>query len=337
MAGPGSGPGRFPAGTPGNRIDFSHIICHLIWSIAAFRRQVPFRAIIPYFTPSNISRDIFSRSGYPGGCTGNNMNHSMTRLFILAAISLTMASTPPAAADPKTEIAHSLLVFAAASTTNAINEVCGLYAAQGNGDVTPSFAASSTLANQIRRGAPADVYLSANTAWMDFLEQQGLTVKGSRFDLMGNRIVLIAPSDSHLASIDVTAPEALVAALGPHGRLALGDPDHVPAGIYGRKALEASGAWAQIKHRLAPMKDVRAALVLVEREETPLGLVYATDAAVSRRVRVVGTFPSGSHPPVVYPVAAIAGGDESRALIFLDFLKSPPARAIFEKYGFDGF
>jgi molybdate transport system substrate-binding protein len=138
-----------------------------------------------------------------------------------------------------------------------------------------------------------------------------------------------------LGQIDVAPGFSLADLLGRDGRLSTGDPDHVPAGMYGKEALQNLGIWDQVKDRLAPMKDVRAALVLVERGEAPLGLVYATDAAVSKKVRVVGAFPVDSHPPIVYPVAAVSGGKTSEARQFMDFLKSPEARAVFEKYGFN--
>jgi molybdate transport system substrate-binding protein len=228
-----------------------------------------------------------------------------------------------------------VVVFAAASTTNAVTEIGELYADRNLGRVTPSFASSSTLAKQIASGAPADVYLSANKKWMDFLEAGNLIDKQSRLDLLGNRIVLIAPVGSNLKAIDVAPGFSLVRYLGQGMRLSIGDPEHVPAGMYGKQALQNLGAWRAVEDRLAPMKDVRAALVLVERGETPLGLVYATDAAISKKVRVVGTFPTDSHVPIVYPVAAVAGGKVEAAKRFIDFLRSPQSRAIFEKYGFD--
>jgi molybdate transport system substrate-binding protein len=227
-----------------------------------------------------------------------------------------------------------VVVFAAASTTNAVTGVGQLYTARNMGRITPSFASSSTLAKQIASGAPADVYISANKKWMDFLDEKHLIDRKSRLDLLGNRLVLIAPAGSALKNIDVTAGFSVTAFLGKDGRLSMGDPDHVPAGMYGKQALENLGNWDPVKDRLAPMKDVRAALVLVERAEAPLGLVYATDAAISKKVRVVGTFPEDSHPPIVYPVAAVAGGKAEAAGRFIDFLRSPECRAVFEKYGF---
>ena len=207
---------------------------------------------------------------------------------------------------------NEVVVFAAASTTNAISEIGDLYAARMPVNIKTSFASSSTLAKQIASGAPADVYLSANKKWMDYLEEKHLIAQESRFDLLGNRIVLIAPADSSVKQIDVAPQLELAGVLGKDGRLSMGDPDHVPAGMYGKKAMQNLGIWDQVQDRLAPMKDVRAALVLVERGEVPLGQVYATDAAISRKVRVVGTFPDNSHPPIVYPVAAVAGGKISQ-------------------------
>ena len=228
-----------------------------------------------------------------------------------------------------------VVVFAAASTTNAITDIGEMYAAKRLGHIKTSFASSSTLAKQIASGAPADVYLSANKKWMDFLEEKNAVDKATRFDLLGNRIVLIAPLKSPIDKIEVNDSLDLAALLGSDGRLSMGDPDHVPAGMYGKKAMQKLGLWNQVQGRLAPMKDVRAALVLVERAETPLGQVYATDAAISKKVRVVGMFPTESHPPIVYPVAAVAGGKADPAAAFLTFLKSADAKAVFAKYGFE--
>jgi len=251
---------------------------------------------------------------------------------ILIAMMLMTAMSLNALAGP---VPVEVVVFAAASTTHAITEIGELYAARDLGRITASFASSSTLAKQIANGAPADVFLSANKKWMDFLEEKNAIDKDGRFDLLGNRIVLIAPTQSPIKNIDIRSGLALAPMLGSDGRLSMGDPEHVPAGMYGKKALENLGLWEPVKDRLAPMKDVLAALVLVMRGEAPLGLVYATDAAISKEVRVVGTFPADSHPPIVYPVAAVAGGRTDAAATFMAFLKSPQTRAVFEKYGFD--
>ena len=230
---------------------------------------------------------------------------------------------------------EDLTLFAAASTTNAVSEIVGLYKMQGLGNVKTSFASSSTLAKQIENGAPADIFLSANIKWMDYLEQKGAIQKKTRFDLLGNRIVLIVPSKSNIQNIDIKQGFDMLSLLGTDGRLALGDPAHVPAGMYGKQALESLGVWDKISGRIAPMKDVRAALVMVERSETPLGLVYTTDAAISKRVRVAGIFPAKCHPPIVYPIAIVTGGNSKAGSSFLEFLKTGDARAVFIKYGFE--
>ena len=251
---------------------------------------------------------------------------------VLAALTLPgFGAMAGDAVSAQTEI----VVFAAASTTNVVTEIGEMYEARQLGRIVPSFASSSTLAKQIENRAPADLYISADKKWMDYLEERHLLIPGSRFDLAGNRIVLIVPVESAVQKIDVTPGVSLAPVLGRDGRLAMGDPDYVPAGAYGRKALENLGGWNSLKDRIAPMKDVRAALTLVERGETPIGIVYATDAAISGKVRVVGTFPADSHPPIVYPAAAVTGGNISAAKKFLSFLKSPEVRQVFEKYGFD--
>jgi molybdate transport system substrate-binding protein len=259
----------------------------------------------------------------------------MLLIFILMVMAVLIGMGPGVVVEKGIAAEAEVVVFAAASTTNAITEIGELYAALGPGHITTSFASSSTLSKQIANGAPADVFLSANKKWMDFLEEKNAIEKASRFDLLGNRIVLIAPSRSSIQTIDVKKGLDLAALLGSDGRLSVGNPDHVPAGMYGKEAMQTLGLWEQVKDRLAPMKDVRAALVLVERAEAPLGQVYATDAAISKKVRVVGTFPVESHPPIVYPVAAVAGGRTDVAAKFLNYLKTPEARAVFVKYGFE--
>jgi molybdate transport system substrate-binding protein len=221
-----------------------------------------------------------------------------------------------------------VLVFAAASLKNALDEV----AAQAPVMAVASYASSSALARQIAAGAPAQVFISADLAWMDYLEQRNAIRKDSRRNLLGNRLVLIAPAGSTVqASI---APRFPLAQLLGSGRLALGDPGHVPAGRYAKAALESLGVWRSVQGRLAPAENVRAALALVARGEAPLGVVYATDAAAETKVRVVGEFPQGSHPPIVYPAALTTRGGGPQAAAFLAFLGSPAARRIFEKHGF---
>jgi molybdate transport system substrate-binding protein len=233
------------------------------------------------------------------------------------------------AADGRSE---RILLFSAASTINAMNEVVDLFNRKGIGRCVISFASSSTLAKQIERGAPADVFVSANVKWVDYLSDRGLIMPDSRFDLLGNRIVLVSPLDSPI-QIQIEPHFKLAELLG-HERMAMGDPDHVPAGIYGKQALESVGVWNSIERKLARAKDVRAALALVEKGETPLGVVYATDAAMSSKVRIVGFFPEDSHPPITYPVIIVSGRGTALTEAFLSFLKSPEAKVVFEKYGF---
>jgi molybdate transport system substrate-binding protein len=227
----------------------------------------------------------------------------------------------------------TVTVFAAASTTNAVTEIGELFAAQNPERLVTSFASSSTLAKQIESGATAEIFISANPEWMDYLEERKLIEAGTRKDLLGNRIVLIVPADSGIDKVAI-APGFDLAGLLGDGRLAMGDPDHVPAGKYGKQALEHLGVWSGIEARVARAKDVRAALTLVERGEAPAGVVYSTDAAVSDRVRAAGTFPADSHPAIAYPVAVVAGKRSPAVDRCLALLQSEAGRAVFAKYGF---
>lgn len=248
------------------------------------------------------------------------------QILIISTLVLLASLAQPAWAKTQT-----ITVFAAASTTNAITDIATLYKASHPVEVRLSFASSSTLAKQIEKGAPADIYLSANPKWMNYLEEKKAIVKESRKDLLGNRLALIAPVDSSIDTLVVDSHLDL-AGLVSDGRLSMGDPGHVPAGMYGKKAMEHLGLWANIKDKVASAKDVRAALVLVERAEAPLGQVYATDAAISSKVKVVGLFPEDSHPKIVYPVALVKKTEAAQA--FLEFIQSAQAAGIFEKYGF---
>lgn len=222
-------------------------------------------------------------------------------------------------------------LFAAASTTNAMTDIIAAFTEETGHMVTPSFASSSTLAKQIEQGAPAEVYVSANPKWMDFLADAGLLVEGSRADLLGNALVLIAPKESPLDAL--TVDDSLdLAALLDGGRLSVGDPEHVPAGMYAKDALTSLGLWTTAEPALARANDVRAALALVERGEAPLGIVYSTDAAISDGVKIVGTFPASSHAPITYPVALVEDTPAARAL--LSYLGSETAAKIFARYGF---
>ena len=239
---------------------------------------------------------------------------------------LAMVVGPPARAETVT-------VFAAASTANAITEIGDLFKARTGDAVRASFASSSTLAKQIEQGAPAQLFMSADLYWMEYLAGKKLLTPDSRANLLGNTLVLIAPLDGKTAPLAITRETDLVRLLGD-GRLATGDPDHVPVGLYARQALERMGQWAAIAPRLARGESVRAALALVERGETPLGIVYSTDAALSAKVKVVGGFPDNLHDTIIYPVALVAGNETPSARAFLDFLKSDAAKAVFSRYGF---
>lgn len=229
--------------------------------------------------------------------------------------------------------AEDVVVFAAASTTNALTEIGQMFTAKTKIGVKSSFASSSTLAKQIEQGAPAQIFVSADQKWADYLDGKKLLAPGTRTDLLGNSLVLISPADSKAPDLKIEQGFDLVAAL-QGGRLSVGDPDHVPAGIYAKEALTNLGVWNVLEPRLARQNDVRSALALVERGETPFGIVYSTDASVSKGVKVVGTFPASSHQPVTYPVALVAGQDSPAAKDFFAFMKSADAKAVFKKYGF---
>lgn len=227
--------------------------------------------------------------------------------------------------------ADTITVFAAASLKEALDENAKAYQTKVNGRVVVSYAASSALAKQIEAGAPADLFISADLDWMDYLEQRHLIKTGTRQNLLRNRLALVAPADNKV-SVNIAQGFALAALLG-NGRLAMANPDAVPAGTYGKAALEALGVWKDVQSKVASTENVRAALVLVSRGEAPLGIVYRTDAAADPKVRVVGLFPENTHPPIIYPVAVTASGKPA-AVLFLKWLGEPQARAIFEKYGF---
>lgn len=236
------------------------------------------------------------------------------------------------AASPISRAADTFVIFAAASLHGALDEVVKGHAARTGDTVRVSYGPSSALARQIVAGAPADIFVSADIDWMDYLDQRGLIKSASRQILLRNRLALIAPAAS-TASLKIGPGFPLEAALGS-GRLAMADPDSVPAGKYGRAALQALGVWKDVQSRLVPAEDVRAALVFVARREVPFGIVYSTDATVERRVRVVDLFPENTHPPIIYPAASVTTSKSSAAVSFLKSLSAPAARAVFDKYGF---
>ncbi len=245
----------------------------------------------------------------------------LPRLALVAALTL----APVAAA------AEEIVVFAAASLKTALDTVATAWAAEAGHTATISYAASSALARQIEAGAPADVVLSADVAWMDHLAARGLIAADTRADLLGNRLVLIGPAGA--ADIAVAPGFALATALGG-GRLAMADVAAVPAGKYGRAALESLGVWTSVEGSLAQAENVRAALALVARGEAPLGIVYATDAMSDPAVRIVGTFPEDSHPPIIYPVAVTARATSAAARDFVAYLGTAAPQAVFEEQGF---
>lgn len=247
---------------------------------------------------------------------------------------LAAALLAPAAARAQDDT--PLTIFAAASLQDALRvlEPAWRAAAPGNPPLRLSFAASSALARQIEQGAPADLFLSADEPWMDYLAARSLIVPATRISPLGNALVLVAPADSPLRELALGRGTDLAALLGP-GRLATGDPAHVPVGRYAQAALEWLGQWPAINPRLARADNVRAALLLVERGEAPLGIVYATDARASPGVKVIGTFPAESHPPVRYPFAVTrraAANPQARPA--LAFLAGPAAAAQWQRFGF---
>jgi molybdate transport system substrate-binding protein len=252
------------------------------------------------------------------------MMKQWTRWSVLLAFALAL---PCAAAEPQPDI----VVFGAASLTNVLQELGDAFTGQTSIPIKFSFAASSALAKQIESGAPADLFFSADVDWMDYLQSRTLIRAGSRHDVVGNRLVLIAPADSTMA-LKIAPRFALAAALGT-GRLATGDPDSVPVGRYARESLTRLSVWDAVQARLVRADSVRAALAFVDRGEAALGIVYETDALIDKKVRIVDIFPDGSHAPIVYPMALTLSAKPSAAK-FADFLRSPAAAETFEKYGF---
>lgn len=246
------------------------------------------------------------------------------RLFILAlALAWALPGIGPGAG------AGTLTVFAAASTTEAVEAVVARYEAAHGGDVRASFAASSTLAKQIAAGAPASVYLSADTLWMDWLAARGAIVPESRIELLANDLVLVVPAGAG----PPPSLAGLVDYLGAR-RLAIGDPAHVPAGRYARAALRHLGLWSRLRASSAFAGDARAALALVARGEAAAGIVYASDLRITDAVRAAATLPGGSHPPIRYPLALVADRATAAARDFHDFLRGPEAAGIFRDHGF---
>lgn len=245
--------------------------------------------------------------------------------LVAACLGLALTSQAAPAQGPVT-------VFAAASLQNALDEAGKAYTAKTGKPVRFSFAASSALARQIEQGAPANVFISADEDWMNYVSERRLIANASRVNLLTNKLALIAPANSTVR-ITVGRNMPLARALGPNGRLALAAPE-VPAGRYAKAALTSLGVWSSVEGRTAPGENVRAALNFVARGETPLGIVYDTDARVEPKVKIVGLFPAGSHPKIIYPAALVSGASNPDAAEFLYWLRGPEAGAVFAKYGF---
>ncbi|HEY1315174.1 MAG TPA: molybdate ABC transporter substrate-binding protein [Steroidobacteraceae bacterium] len=247
-------------------------------------------------------------------------------VWLTCCVSLWAQAAFAAAADKP-----PLTVFAAASLTNVLQELGDGFTKETQIPIRFSFAASSALARQIENGSPADIFFSADLEWMDYLQTRGLIQRDSRHNLLGNRLVLIAPTESAI-KLKIEPHFALAAALGS-GHLATGDPDSVPVGRYAREALTSLGVWNDVADRVVRADSVRSALAFVDRSEAPLGIVYATDALIDKRVRVVDVFPDNSHLPILYPIALTRAAKPDAAK-FVSYLSGPAGGVAFKAYGF---
>jgi len=253
------------------------------------------------------------------------MNRRLLLKLVVAAFAALPLALPAAAADKVT-------VFAAASMKNALDAANAEWQKETGNETAVSYAASSALAKQIEAAAPADLFISADLAWMDYVAEKKLIKEDTRSNLLGNRIVLVAPKDK-AETVDIKEGFDLAGLVGD-GKLAMGAVDSVPAGKYGKAALEKLGVWPSVEGKVAGAESVRAALALVSRGEAPYGIVYQTDAAADPGVAIVGTFPEDSHPPIIYPVAILADSQSPAASAYLDFLKSDKAAPFFTEQGF---
>jgi molybdate transport system substrate-binding protein len=251
---------------------------------------------------------------------------SLPRLVERASAAIVLACVAVAVA------AQDVTVFAAASLTNVFEDVAKSYRAKGGGGVKFSFASSSTLAKQIESGASADIFASADEQWMDYLAERKLIEPATRSSRLGNALVLVTPSGDK-RTVDIKPGFDLAGMIG-NGKLATGDPAHVPVGRYAQQALTKLGVWDAVAPKIARADNVRAALLLVERGEAPFGIVYATDAAASGKINIAGAFPADSYPPVSYPFAILAKRDRPEVRRFFEFLYGPEAQAIYRKAGF---
>jgi molybdate transport system substrate-binding protein len=250
------------------------------------------------------------------------------RLLSVLCLFAVVADAPQTAARQE-----SVTIFAAASLKNAIDDADATFTRATGVKVVASYAASSALAKQIEGGAPADVFVSADLKWMDYLADKKLIKPNTRVNLLGNKLALIAPVDSKLDKVAI-GQGFDISKLAGDGRIAVADVKAVPAGLYAKAALEKLGAWTAAEPKLAQAENVRATLAFVARGETPVGIVYETDAKIEPKVKIVGVFPDGSYPPVTYPVAATAATTNGAITRYLNFLRGPAAKSVFEKYGF---
>jgi molybdate transport system substrate-binding protein len=249
----------------------------------------------------------------------------------LCALTLACSTTAAnAAEDPPAP----LTVFAAASLKESLDEAATAYQKVSGQTVRISYAASSALARQIEQGAPADVFLSADMEWMDYLQERKLIDPATRHNLLGNTLVLVAPTTGNVAPVDLKPGVDLLPRLGENGRIALGLTASVPAGKYAKASFVSLGVWKSLESRVAEAENVRAALMLVARGEAPLGVVYGSDAQAEPKVRVVGVFPGNAHAPIVYPVARVAASRNPRAAAFVRWLDTPASSKVFRAHGF---
>lgn len=255
------------------------------------------------------------------------------RAFMSAVAAAAFILSAGALVQPVAAQGKDVVIVAAASLKNALDAASADWTKQTGKATKVSYAASSALARQIEGGIPADIFISADVPWMDYVAERKLIKPASRSDFLGNQIVLIAGKDSKI-DLKIDKGFNLRGALGNDGRLAMGSVEAVPAGKYGKAALEYLGVWPSVSDRVAQAENVRMALTLVSRGEAPLGIVYKTDAASDPAVRIVGAFPSDSHPAIIYPMALLTTSTNPDAQAFVDFLKTPAAKPYFEKQGF---
>lgn len=253
------------------------------------------------------------------------MNASIRPIFLVLMLCL----------SPTLTRAEEILVFAASSLATALDEIEQKFEAASDYEVGMVYAGSSTLARQIEQGAPADIFISANTDWMDHIAQAGLIAPDAQFDLLGNQLVLVAHGEGLDQSDQIISPEINLADLLDGGYLAMALVDAVPAGIYGNAALIHLDLWDTVVDRVAQFDNVRSALAQVAAGATPLGVVYRSDAIISTQVHIIGTFPADSHDPIRYPVAALGAEMKPAAAAFLDYLRGHDAAMIFTANGFE--